>query len=123
MDTLLPNIRYSARSVCKDWRFAAMVMLTLSVCIGVNTALFTIVNSVLLQPLPVPDADAIVLMANRYPKAGVNDSNNSAAGDYYDRMRDVTALQDHAMFSSAAYTMNDNAAPVRVSRITYTPSL
>src|SRR6266849_5375811 len=123
MASLLPDIRYSARSVFKDWRFAAMVILTLSVCLGVNTALFTIINSVLLQPLPVPNADAIVLMANRYPKAGVNDSNNSAAGDYYDRMRDVTALQDQAMFSSVAYTMNDNAAPERVSGMAATPSL
>src|SRR5258708_17750826 len=123
MPSLLPNIRYSARSVCKDWRFAAMVMVTLSVCIGVTTALLPIINSVLLQPLPVPDADAIVLMANRYPKAGGNDANNSAAGDYDDRMRDVTALQDQAMFSSVAYTMNDNAAPERVSGMTATPSL
>src|SRR5258706_254754 len=123
MASLLPEIRYSARSVFKDWRFAAMVMLTLSVCIGVNTTLFTIINSVLLQPLPVPDADAIVLLANRYPKAGATDSNNSAAGDYYDRMRDVTALQDQAMFSSVAYTMNDNAAPERVSGMAATPSL
>jgi predicted permease len=123
MASLLPDIRYSARSVFKDWRFAAMVMLTLSVCIGVNTALFTIINSVLLQPLPVPDADAIVLMANRYPKAGVTDSNNSGAADYYDRMRDVTALQDQAMFNSVAFTMNDNATPERVSGMAATPSL
>src|SRR6266478_8851076 len=115
MDTLFADIRYSAKSVLKDWRFAAMVMLTLSVCIGVNTTLFTIINSVLLQPLPVPDADAIVLMANRYPKAGVTDSNNSGGADYYDRLRDVTALQDQAMFNSVAFTLNDNAAPERVS--------
>jgi predicted permease len=123
MDTLFADIRYSARSVFKDWRFAAMVMLTLSVCIGVNTALFTIINSVLLQPLPVPDADAIVLMANRYPKAGVGDSNQSGVADYYDRMRDVTALQDQALFNQVAYTLNDNAAPERVSGMAATPSL
>src|SRR5260370_7628628 len=123
MASLLPDIRYTTRSVFKDWRFAAMVMLTLSVCIGVNTALFTIINSVLLQPLPVPGADAVVLMAHRYPKSGVNDSNNSAAGDYYDRMRDVTALQDQAMFSSVAFTMNANAPPERVSGMAATPSL
>lgn len=40
------------RAILKDWRFAATVILTLTVCIGANTALFTIVNSVLLQPLP-----------------------------------------------------------------------
>src|SRR6267154_6597496 len=123
MASLLPDIRYSARSVFKDWCFAAMVMLTLSVCIGVNTALFTIINSVLLQPLPVPDADAIVLMSNQYPKAGVGDSSQSGGADYYDRMRDVTALQDQAMFNSLAYTMNDNGAPERVSGMQSTPSL
>jgi predicted permease len=123
MDTLFQDIRYSARSVFKDWRFAAMVMLTLSVCIGVNTALFTIINSVLLQPLPVPDADAIVLMANLYPKAGVTDSNNSGSADYYDRMRDVTALQDQAMFNQVAYTLNDKGEPERVSGMAATPSL
>ncbi len=123
MASLLPDIRYSARSVFKDWRFAAMVMLTLSVCIGVNTALFTIINSVLLQPLPVPDADSIALMANRYPKAGVTDSNNSGGADYYDRLRDVTALQDQAMFNSVAFTLNDNASPERVSGMAATPSL
>jgi hypothetical protein len=123
MGTLFAEIRYSARSVLKDWRFAAMVMLTLSVCIGVNTTLFTIINSVLLQPLPVPDADAIVLMANQYPKAGVTDLNQSGGADYYDRQRDVTALQDQAMFDTIAYTMNDNGAPERVSGMESTPSL
>jgi len=124
MDTLFTEIRYSAKSVFKDWRFAAMVMLTLSVCIGVNTTLFTIINSVLLQPLPVPDGDAIVLMGNHYPKAGVSDlAAQSSGADYYDRMRDVTALQDHAMFNSVAYTLNDNGAPERVSGMAATPSL
>jgi predicted permease len=123
MGTLFSEIRYSARSVLKDWRFAAMVMLTLSVCIGVNTTLFTIINSVLLQPLPVPDADAIVLMANQYPKAGVTDLNQSGGADYYDRMRVVTALQDQAMFDTIAYTMNDNGAPERLSGMEGTPSL
>ncbi len=123
MGTLFAEIRYSARSVLKDWRFAAMVMLTLSVCIGANTTLFTIINSVLLQPLPVPDADAIVLMANQYPKAGVTDLNQSGGADYYDRQRDVTALQDQAMFDTIAYTMNDNGAPERVSGMEGTPSL
>jgi predicted permease len=123
MGTLLAEIKYSARSILKDWRFVAMVILTLSVCIGVNTTLFTIVNSVLLQPLPVPDADAIVLMANQYPKAGVTDLNQSGGADYYDRQRDVTALQDHAMFDTIAFTMNDNGAPERVSGMEGTPSL
>jgi len=73
-------------------------MLTLSICIAVNVVIFAIVNSVLLRPLPVPHADAIVLMSNRYPKAGVGNLNTSSAGDYYDRLQNVSAFQEQAMF-------------------------
>src|ERR1700730_12729544 len=123
MKTLLGDLKYGVRSARKDWRFAAMVVLTLTICIGANTALFTIVNSVLLQPLPVPGADAIVLMRNQYPKAGVRDLNYSAVGDYYDRMRVVTAFQEQAMFKDAAYTLNENGGAERVDGMAATPSL
>src|ERR1035438_8419471 len=82
MKSLLSDFRFGFRSARKDVRFTAMVVLTLTICIAANTALFSIVNSVLLEPLPVPDADSIILMSNRYPKAGVGDSNFSGASDY-----------------------------------------
>src|SRR5262249_12049201 len=84
MRTLLSDVKYGVRSAVKDWRFAGMVVLTLAICIGANTALFTIVNSVLLEPLPVADADALVLMSNEYPKAGVGESTFSGPADYYE---------------------------------------
>jgi predicted permease len=123
MNTLLGDFKYGARSARKDWRFAAMVVLTLTICIGANTALFTIVNSVLLQPLPVPGADAIILMSNKYPKAGVSELNFSSAPDYYDRLRVVTAFQDQAMFKDTALTLNENGGAERVAGMEATPSL
>ena len=123
MKTLLGDFKFGFRAARKDWRFAAMVVLTLAVCIGANTALFTIVNSVLLQPLPVPGADAIILMSNRYPKAGVADSNFSGAADYYDRKRVVTAFQEQAMFKNTAYTLNENGTAERIAGMAATPSL
>lgn len=123
MGTLLADLKYGARSSRKDWRFALTVMLTLTVCIGANTALFTIVKSVLLSPLPVPGADSIVLMANKYPKAGTGDTNYSAIGDYYDRMRAVTALQDQAVFKPAARTLHENGHAEQVPGMLATPSL
>ena len=101
MDIWISDLKYSARSSLKDWRFSGMVVVTLAICIGANTALFTIVNSVLLRPLPVTDADSILLMSNAYPKAGVGDTRFSSAGDYYDRLKGVTAFQDQAMFKLA----------------------
>jgi hypothetical protein len=66
------------------------------VCIAANAATFALVNSVLLRPLPVPDAGAILLMANRYPKAGADSGYNSAPGDYYDRLRDIHVFSEQA---------------------------
>ncbi len=123
MGSLLNDFRYGVRSVRKDWRFAAMVVLTLAICIGANTALFTIVNSVLLQPLPVPGADSIILMSNKYPKAGIGDKDMSGASDYYDRLRAVTSLQEQAMFKPTALTLNEHGSAERIPGMLATPSL
>jgi predicted permease len=123
MGSLLNDFKYGVRSVRKDWRFAAMVVLTLAICIGANTALFTIVNSVLLQPLPVPGADSIILMSNKYPKAGIGDKDFSGAGDYYDRLRAVTSFQEQAMFRPTSLTLNEHGSAERVPGMLATPSL
>lgn len=123
METLLVDLKFGLRSAWKDWRFAAMVALTLTICIGANTALFTIVNSVLLEPLPVPGADSLVLVSNKYPKAGVGDITFSSAGDYYDRLRAVTVFEEQAMFKDTALTLNENGSAERVDGMEATPSL
>jgi hypothetical protein len=98
MGDLLRDLNYGVRSLLKDRPFTITALVTLAVCIAVNTATFAIVNSVLLRPLPVPHADSILLMSNQYPKAGVGPSHNSASGDYYDRLREVTVFQEQALF-------------------------
>lgn len=123
MENLVRDIKHGSRSLLRDKGFAVLVLLTLAFCIGTNTATFAIVHSVLLRPLPVPDADAILLMANRYPKAGVGDLNTSSVGDYYDRLRSVTALQEQALFRSADQTLDINGAPAQVPGMAVTPSL
>ena len=81
MNALLNDIQIAARSFAKSKGFTLTVLLTLALAIGVNTATFAIVNSVRLRPLPVPEADRIVLMSNQYPKAGVPMNDTSAVGD------------------------------------------
>src|SRR5689334_1836011 len=105
INELWQDLRYGLRLSRLNWRYVAMVVLTLAVCVGANTAVFTVVHSVLLQPLPVPGADDIVLMSNQYPKAGASESGWSAGADYYDRMHAVTALQDLAMFNFSSQTV------------------
>ena len=123
MEKLIRDLKYAGRSLVRSKGYPAAVTMTLSACIAVNVASFAIVNSVLLRPLPVPNAQDIVLMANRYPKAGVGELNESSPGDYYDRMENVPALPEQAEFRFVNQTIDINGGAERVTGMTATPSL
>lgn len=123
MQELLRDLRYAARSLVRDKAFSLTVIATLAVCIAANSATFAIVSSILLRPLPVPESESILLMANHYPGAGAGDSTMSAAGDYYDRLRDVSAFEEQAMFNMGGRTVEIAGVPQRIEGMSATPSL
>ncbi len=65
IDRLRQDVRYTLRGLSRNPGFAAMAILTLALGIGMNTAVFSVVNAVLLRPLPYPDANRLVWVANR----------------------------------------------------------
>jgi len=120
---MIHDFKYAIRFLARSKGFAAAVILTLSACIGVNVAIFAIVNSVLLRPLPVPDSEDIVLMSNRYPRAGVTEQFISSSGDYFDRREKITALAEQAAFRFSNVAIDINGAAEREMAMTATPSL
>ena len=60
MDTLFQDIRYAARTLLRRPGFAAVAALTLALGIGATTAIYSVVDAVLVQPLPWPDSDRLV---------------------------------------------------------------
>jgi len=69
---LISNINYSIRQILKQPGFAVAVVLTLALGIGANSAIFSMINGIMLQPLPYPDGEDLVVIHNAYPKNGLD---------------------------------------------------
>jgi putative ABC transport system permease protein len=116
MNTLLHDLRYGFRMLLKQKGFTAVAVLALGLGIGANTAIFSLVNGVLLRPLPFPDAERIIYLEGKNPAAGITESNVSFL-DFTD-----WSQQTDLFASTAAYwTGNanfgaDEAEPERVPR-------
>jgi predicted permease len=116
------DIRIGLRLLWKDKGFTLTAVLTLAICIGANTALFSVVHNVLLRPLPFPDSDRILLMGNAYPGAGAAEGVNSGVPDYYDCLRETDVYVEQALFNWGSRSIDQNGVPARVQVGRVTPS-
>ena len=73
MSSVLGDLKYSWRTIRRDWVFSLVVVLTLALGIGANTALFTVVNASLIQPLPFPSPSELVRVTADFNQQGVKD--------------------------------------------------
>src|SRR5258705_1242771 len=101
IDTLRQDVRYAARSLVKYPGYTAIVLLTLALGIGANTAIFSVVHAVLLRPLPYSHGDRLVEVRQQAPRIGVENAGVSVKelADYREQTASLDAVAEYHQMS------------------------
>src|SRR5947208_13214263 len=100
------GLRYAYRQWLKSPGFTFTALATIAICLGANLAIFAVVDSILLRPLPFPQSDRLVTIFNTYPKAGV-ENDGSSITNYYERRGNIPAFSSLSMYMERAETVGD----------------
>ena len=120
MDTLLKDIRYAVRSFLKRPGFLVIAVSTLALGIGATTAMFTVVNSVLLRPLQFPEPERIVLFQGTTPWHGIHTKNLSVP-DLADWQTQSQSFEQIAAFVTSTWFLENGDETERVRAAGVTP--
>lgn len=112
MESILKDIRYGVRSLLKRPAFALITALTLALGIGANTAIFSVVNAVLLRPLPYREAQHIVTIWQNNAKAGVP-RNDVSPANFLDWQEQSHSFESIAGVEPFGFSMIGNGEPER----------
>ena len=113
---ILRDFRYAARMVRKNSAFSIAAILTLGLCIGLNTAIFSVVDATLLRPLPYPEPDRLATVLTTYRSKGMQNDEIAQTGRTYQIIHQNATDLDSAAFSDWTSGVNF-AAPGRVEYV------
>jgi len=114
MRTLLWDIRYAFRMMRKAPSFTAVVIITLALGIGANTAIFSVIRGVLLRPLPWPDADRLVRVWESNPARGFPFF-SVAPPNFADWRAQSTSFDYLCNYRNSSFTLTGNGEPERLT--------
>ena len=117
----MQDLRYALRSLRKQPIFTLVAILTLTLGIGANAAIFSLVYQILLRPLPYADADRLVFVWNSYPLMDLRKASVSIP-DYLDRKTQAPAIEDATLFTGGSLNLSETGQPIRVPALSVTPS-
>lgn len=113
MSTLLQDLRYGARILLKQPAITLVAVVTLALGIGANTAIFSLVNSILLRPLPFRDPDRVVRLIQASPKLGLATWGVSQA-DFAAYREQNRSFESVALYNSSAINLTGDGEPERL---------
>ncbi len=120
-DELRRNLAFGLRILRRNPDFTLSAIATLGLCIGVNTAVFSLVDAVLLRPLPYPEPDRLAVVATRYQSPSGESVQTGQDGRGWELIREQATFLERAVFSAWATGVNlsvgDSAEHVREQRV------
>ena len=119
MNTLIQDVRYGFRLLRKSPGFTLIALITLALGIGANTAIFTVVNGVLLQPLPYPEPDRLVQLYNPTKAGGYAKIGEFSPQDFDDLTRESKSYSAIASYEympgQTSFNLTGDGEPLRLN--------
>ncbi|HLF82557.1 MAG TPA: ABC transporter permease [Blastocatellia bacterium] len=116
MENILQDIRYGVRSLIKTPGFTAVAVILLALGIGANTAIFTVVNAVLLRPLPYPDSDHLVMLWETNPRFQIGvDTLPVTHGNFMDWREQNSVFEHVSALGAGRWNLTGAGEPDRIS--------
>ena len=121
LDSLSSDLRYALRGLRRNPTFTAAALLTLALGIGANTAIFGVIDSILIRPLPFPHADALVGVWHTANFQGLGDRVECTPSMYFTYSEQNRTFEHVGVWSSSGATITGNAEPElpRALMVTY----
>src|SRR5436309_10800288 len=117
---MFSDLRYAFRQLRKAPAFTITALATIAICLGANLAIFAVIDSILLRPLPFPNANRLVTIYNTYPKAGV-ENDGSSITNYYERRGNIAAFSSLSMYMERAETVGDPGSMKQEKIVPFSP--
>src|SRR2546423_5257414 len=111
---MLKDIRFAFRQLLKQPAFTLIAVVTIALAIGANTAVLSLVNALLIRPLPYQAPNHLVLLWERFPPQGLERIPVSAP-EYLDYEKQLTSFEKIGAFNYAAYNLTTGDVPERVT--------
>src|SRR2546430_2380910 len=116
----MSDLRFALRQLRKTPAFTVTALATVAICLGANLAIFAVIDSVLLRPLPFPQPDRLVTIYNTYPKAGV-ENDGSSITNYYERRGSIPALSSLSIYMERSEVVGEPGSTEQMGVIRTSP--
>jgi predicted permease len=103
------DLRFAFRQLRNAPAFTITALATVAICLGANLAVFAVIDSILLRPLPFPESDRLVTIFNTYPGAGVQ-RDGSSLTNYYERRGNIPAFSSLSIFRDGTEVVGETGS-------------